>query len=200
MALAPGTTIDKLALCRRLNVSRFPVSDALSRLAREGLVIVEPQRGSFVAAFDLDEIRGAAFVRCALESEAARVVAASATPALIDAMRANLDRQAQMAVMMDADGFHGEDVAFHELIMFALGLTRAYETNAVASAQVDRVRRATLPSHGRVHEALREHRAIADAFVKRDGDAAATAMRVHLDHMLAAVETFARERPELFAL
>lgn len=199
MALAPGATIDKLALCRRLNVSRFPVSDALSRLAREGLVIVEPQRGSFVAVLNLAEIRSAAFVRCALEVEASRLVAARATPALIEAMKANLDRQEMLAATMDADGFHAEDVAFHELIMSALGLPRAYETNLVAIAQVDRARRATLPSHGRVHEALREHRVIANAFAKQDGDAAAIAMRVHLDQMLMAVETFAQERSELFA-
>ena len=35
------------SLCERLGVSRFPVSAAVSRLAYERLVDVEPQHGSF---------------------------------------------------------------------------------------------------------------------------------------------------------
>jgi len=38
--LEPGQPIDKLALCDRLGVSRFPVSAAISRLAFERLVRV----------------------------------------------------------------------------------------------------------------------------------------------------------------
>src|ERR1051325_1586369 len=49
LELPPGTAIDKVALCARLGVSRFPVSEALGRLAAEGLVEVLPQRGTRVA-------------------------------------------------------------------------------------------------------------------------------------------------------
>ena len=45
MELKPGEPVDKLAMCERLGLSRFPVSEALSRLQQEGLVEIEPQRG-----------------------------------------------------------------------------------------------------------------------------------------------------------
>jgi len=56
-ALEPGGAIDKLALCERLGVSRFPVSSAINRLAYERLVTIEPQHGSFVAKISVDDVR-----------------------------------------------------------------------------------------------------------------------------------------------
>jgi DNA-binding GntR family transcriptional regulator len=46
LQLKPGEVIDKTALCDRLGVSRFPVSEALARLQAEGLVDILPQRGT----------------------------------------------------------------------------------------------------------------------------------------------------------
>src|SRR3982750_2666552 len=70
LELSPGAIIDKVALCARLGVSRFPVSEALGRLATEGFVEVLPQRGTRVARIDLSDCRQAMFIRRALEVEA----------------------------------------------------------------------------------------------------------------------------------
>ena len=67
--LPPGTFVDKAALCARLGVSRFPVSEALGRLAAEGFVEVLPQRGTRVARIDLVDCRQAMFIRRALEDD-----------------------------------------------------------------------------------------------------------------------------------
>jgi DNA-binding GntR family transcriptional regulator len=53
LEMRPGATIDKNALCERLIVSRFPVSEALGRLAEEGFVVVLPQRGTMVSRIDV---------------------------------------------------------------------------------------------------------------------------------------------------
>ena len=66
----PGMAIDKAALCARLGVSRFPVSEALGRLAAEGFVDILPQRGTRVARIDMGDCRQAMFIRRALETEA----------------------------------------------------------------------------------------------------------------------------------
>ena len=69
--LEPGESIDKSALCVRLGVSRFPVSAAVSRLAFENLVVIEPQHGSFVARISAADVRERMFIRRALEGEIA---------------------------------------------------------------------------------------------------------------------------------
>src|SRR6185436_1789058 len=75
--LPPGTTIDKAALCAQLGVSRFPVSEALGRLAAEGFVEILPQRGTRVARIDMGDCRQAMFIRRALEAETMRALAPS---------------------------------------------------------------------------------------------------------------------------
>src|SRR3712207_1016607 len=63
----PGEFIDKAKVCERLGVSRFPVSEALGRLAAEGLVEILPQRGTRAARIRLPEIVEAMMIRRALE-------------------------------------------------------------------------------------------------------------------------------------
>src|SRR5256885_17010762 len=89
LELPPGAIIDKAALCARLGVSRFPVSEALGRLAAEGFVEVLPQRGTRVARIDLADCRQAMFIRRALETEAVRAVAPRADAVLLPALGKN---------------------------------------------------------------------------------------------------------------
>src|SRR5256884_7347403 len=88
--LPPGTAIDKAALCTRLGVSRFPVSEALGRLAAEGLIEVLPQRGTRVARIRLAEVHQAMFIRRALEADAVRMVAMRADAGLLTGLSRNL--------------------------------------------------------------------------------------------------------------
>ena len=48
-ALAAGSKLGEAELATRLDVSRTPVREALSRLAAEGLVEIVPNRGARVA-------------------------------------------------------------------------------------------------------------------------------------------------------
>src|SRR5215469_8266586 len=86
LALEPGMMIDKMAVCERMGVSRFPVSAALARLAHAGLVEVLPQRGTRVKPISLDDIRQHLFIRSALEVETVRGVARMKDRATIDAL------------------------------------------------------------------------------------------------------------------
>ena len=69
--LPPGAAIDKAALCLRFGVSRLPVTTAIHRLAYEGLVLIEPQKGSYVSRIRLDDVLQWMMARCAIESEVA---------------------------------------------------------------------------------------------------------------------------------
>src|SRR4030088_1418766 len=62
LSFTPGEFIGKDAICRRLGVSRFPVSEALGRLAEEGFVEVLPQRGTRIARLDILSCRQGLFI------------------------------------------------------------------------------------------------------------------------------------------
>src|SRR5579872_6719626 len=105
LELKPGESLDKGAICERLGVSRFPVSEALARLQAEGLVDILPQRGSMVSLVRIAEVREYMLIRKALESEAVRVLIGNHTDELIEALRRNLIYQRAAADIGDRDGF-----------------------------------------------------------------------------------------------
>src|SRR4051812_23567277 len=124
LAFRPGDFIQKDAICKRLGVSRFPVSEALGRLANEGFVEVLPQRGTRVSLIDLETCRQAIFLRRALEGEAMRVIARSIDDLLIASLEENL--RAQDIAVQQADGlrFFEHDLAFHQILLSRLGYDR----------------------------------------------------------------------------
>ena len=59
----------------RLGLSRTPVREAFGLLAAEGLIVVVPQRGSFVSQLRIDDILEIYQIRAPLECLAARIAA-----------------------------------------------------------------------------------------------------------------------------
>lgn len=196
--LRPGESIDKQAIASRMGVSRFPVGEAMNRLASEGLVDIMPQSGSRVALIKISDIRENMFLRRALEVETVRHVARTANTALIDALASNLMYQQAAIESGDRRGFHNFDLIFHDLLQDHLGFGRVRSAAESARLGLDRIRR-LLNTRRRLATTLAEHHAIFDAIESRDGDAAAGAMNRHLLEVLAELETFAEDRPELFA-
>jgi GntR family transcriptional regulator, rspAB operon transcriptional repressor len=196
--LEPGAPIDKLALCDRLGVSRFPVSAAISRLAFEQLVLVEPQHGSFVARISADDARERLFIRRALEGEIAAEAARRLDQAGRSALEENLREAAKAAEAGDRTKFYALDVGFHAALASHLGLDRSGEILDGLRAHLERVRRLLMLPPGRMQATLVEHQAVVEAILSSDARRARAAMEAHITAMTTMVENFARERPELF--
>jgi DNA-binding GntR family transcriptional regulator len=92
-ALPAGERLRQAALAEELGVSRTPLREALRRLATEGLVEFEANRGATVAAQDFGDQRQAWLARVALEPGAARLAAERHDPDAIARMRAAIERQ-----------------------------------------------------------------------------------------------------------
>ena len=199
LEFAPGDFIDKAALCERLGVSRFPVSEALGRLADEGFVEVLPQRGTRVTRINIADVRQAMFIRRALECEAVRVIA----PRVNDNLLALLDRnlQAQRLALDQFDGvlFYKHDLAFHEILLAELGYDRVKAVVEAARGSLDRMRLFLLRNPRRQSQTYIEHLAIVEALNSHDANAAAHAMEVHLDNLTSETEMRAAKNPEVFA-
>jgi len=198
-ALEPGEAIDKLALCERLGVSRFPVSSAINRLAYERLVAIEPQHGSFVAKISVEDVRELMMVRRALESEIAAQAAERLPPEGLEDLERNLRYQQAAVEARDLAGFYALDVEFHRLLTTHLELVRTGEILDGLRSHLERVRRVLLTPPGRMPKTYSEHTAIAKAIARGDRDGARTTMRDHLVETTRLFETFAKDRPNLFS-
>ncbi|MCI4666288.1 MAG: GntR family transcriptional regulator [Neomegalonema sp.] len=198
MRYSPGATLRKAAICARLGVSRSPVSEAIARLAAEGLVDVVPQSGSRVSPLSMPEIREAAFMREALELAAVARVAALRTDAELAQLARSIRMQEMLADDGDDAGLYAEDEAFHALIMSFTGYRNVASTVATVSLQLRRARLLLLPEDGRAREVVAEHRKVLDAITAQDPDAAVAAMRAHLGHLIPRVEPLEKRHPEFF--
>ncbi len=69
--LAPLTLIDKTEWSARFEVSRLSITSAINRLAFEGLVVIEPQRGSYVSRIRLADVKQWMMMRRSPEVEVA---------------------------------------------------------------------------------------------------------------------------------
>lgn len=196
--LAPGEAIRKEVVAAQLGVSRTPVSDAINRLAGEGLVEIYPQTGTFVARLWLEKIETAQFVRVALETAAVRRATERSTPETITRMRQNLANQRDAAMRKDFEMFYELDEALHDTISDAAGLVGLREIASRERSQIDRVRRLLLHYEARMAETLAEHEAIIAAIADKDPERAARTMEAHISQMGRLLVHLREKRPELF--
>jgi DNA-binding GntR family transcriptional regulator len=198
LELPPGTTIDKAALCAQLGVSRFPVSEALGRLAAEGFVEILPQRGTHVARIDMGDCHQAMFIRRALEVEAMRSIASRADAPLLATLDRNLCEQEAVLPNENSVRFHQLDLELHEVLMDFLGFERVKNAVETARGSLDRAR-LFMCTPQRKMSTFREHAALVAALKRHDADAAVSAMERHLDAVMAELLDFAGRNPEAVA-
>ncbi len=199
LAYQPGDILRKGDICDQLGISRSPVSEAVTRLATEGLVDVVPQAGTFVARFSMAEIREGAFLREALELAAVERVATLITDDQLIMLNRNFRVQEALVDDGDFQGFYKMDADMHEMILGFTGYRRLAQMAETSWLQVNRARQLILPNPGRVADTLDEHRGIIAALEARDPVAAHVATQTHLRQLLRYLEPLERDHPEMFA-
>ncbi len=101
--LQPGSKLAEQKLADHFGVSRTLVRQALFQLSQNKLIRLEPARGAFVAAPEVDEARQVFAVRRMLEAEMAREFIRTVTPAKIKALKEH--------VALEKASVSGEDIS-----------------------------------------------------------------------------------------
>jgi DNA-binding GntR family transcriptional regulator len=198
LAYQPGQIMRKGDICEQLDISRSPVSEAVTRLAAEGLVDVIPQAGTFVTRFSMAEIREGSFLREALEIAAVELVAKTITDDQVKLLKRNLRVQQALVDDLDVQGFYQFDSEMHNLIFGFTNYRRLAAMAETSWLQVNRARQLVLPNPDRVADTLAEHRAIVSALQARDPKAARKATKKHMGQLLLHLEAIELDRPDLF--
>ena len=197
-ALAPEMPIDKNEWCARFAISRLSITGAINRLAFEGLVLVEPQRGSYVARMHLKDVKQWMLMRRVLEMEVVASCSTSLSEAGLAKLRQNVAYQRAALATGDLQGFHELDTSFHRQMAEGLGLTRISEVLDPIRTHLERVRRTLLPKPGRMQETFAEHEAIYQAIAAHETDRARGEMANHLDRVACELQVFVARHPDFF--
>lgn len=197
---APGSRLNEVEISADLGVSRGPVREAMQRLARDGLVVLQPHRGAFVRRLTLAEVSNLFEVRITLESKVAALAAERLTPELQARLEELRDDMAAADDVVDPDAQFQGTHDIHALLAEA-------SANEALAAHVETVNRELLllrtqsgQTPERAHAAIDEHAELIATVLSRDPEAAAAAMELHLtralNHALREMTTADRRRIE----
>lgn len=181
--VAPGSHLKEEDLAAQLAVSRSPIRDALRRLAGEGLVRIERDRGTYVSQFAADEIDEIFQLRAALEGYGAARAVKHIKAADIDALYglAGEMEALEKRKRPDLDRFTLLNNQFHQRILAA---ARSSRLAAMVGPLID-VPIVMLKEHnwhGKVNiaQSNAQHREIIAALTARDPIWARTRMHAHI--------------------
>ncbi len=184
--LVPGQKLKIDEICQRLSVGSSAVREALSRLASEGLVLVEPQRGFRVTPLDLDDLRDLTRARCEVEAICIRDSIAQGGIEWETALIASLHRLSRTPVQADGDpkryseAFAVAHSIFHEALVGACASRWLLDMRRLLSTHQERYRWLSRPLANSERDLDYEHSAIAQAALGRDPDTAVALMTEHL--------------------
>jgi DNA-binding GntR family transcriptional regulator len=177
--LLPGQRLIERELVELTGVSRTSIREALRELAAEGLVTAIPNKGTVVTSVSAEEARQLYQVRSALEALAGRLFVENATQvqrnALVKALRRIERLEAKGEPLLAAkDSFYD--------VLFESGGNDALRTIVAGlHARVSVLRSLSLSVPGRSAQTVAEMRAIVDAVLAGDADAAAKAAAHHVE-------------------
>jgi DNA-binding GntR family transcriptional regulator len=184
-SLSEGSRLTEELLASQLGISKSPVREALNRLESDGLVSIEPRRGTYVRKFSLKEACDLYSLRELLEVHA--VGLAEITPSFLAELADSIDRIKRDLDEGNLMAYVEEDIHFHRLIAASTAntelcriLENISQKSILCRSKTYRLSAATSRDcHDKIYE----------AFKAGDHELAKQAMR---DHILFFRDSFLR--------
>jgi len=192
--LKPGEWIDEQALAESFGISRTPLREALKVLNSEGLVVLQPRRGCFVAELtdqDLDEIFP---VMALLEGRCAYDAVRKARPQDLKRLEDIHAKLEKFAAAGDIERYYEQNYIFHEAVQKLAGNLWLQKTVGDLRKFLKLMRGRQLLLSGRLDASLKEHRMIMAAFHNQNPAAAEKIMHDHLMAQRAALADYDAQR------
>ena len=200
LEIAPGVSLDEASLCERYGLSRTPLREVFQRLAGEGYVVVEANKGAAVSSMDLSVMRSFFQTAPFIYSAVARLAAEQATKSQTAALKTVQQRFRAAAEAGEADEMVMANHQFHEAIGEMAGnqyllpsLKRLLIDHARMSHRFYRPRQE--PGKVRVQAACDQHDEMIEAFATNDPALAAKLTLEHWELSRVEIEKYVRPDP-----
>ncbi len=183
--LRPGRRLQIKAMMESYEVGQTPLREALNRLAADGLVTAEDQRGFAVPPISAEELRELTRTRCWLEERALRESMAAATPAWEEALLVAGHRLSRTPRGLDSDAAGADEPwearhrDFHNLLVANCGSRWLVGFCQQLTDRHQRYRKLAARRAFPHRDVDAEHRAILDAVMRRVADDAVANLIAH---------------------
>ena len=185
--LKPGTPINSLEICSKMNISSAPLREALNMLNRDGLVTFNPRKHASVSEINADEVETTMYLRLLLEPYAAHLSVMKIPQAEIDKERVMLRRVLEEEPL-NIESYVESDIRLHEILYRYSGskllsevLTQVKECSIRLRYCAEIFGNSDYKTQKLIAEvATQEHIAILDAIDRRDVDLVDVLVREHL--------------------
>lgn len=185
--MEPGARVSVPEIAAALGVSRTPVTDALKRLATEGLVEIVPRRGTFVTGLSAMDVSELFEIRLLIESYAVDAILGGGYSA--EYLQAVSEPMARMRRAMidddygDYETFVSGDRELHMTLVEMTHNQRLLEIYTDLNVHIQVTRAHYLDSVENARQAYQEHEAILDGFREESAERVKAALRDHVTHV-----------------
>lgn len=195
LELTSGARLDVRRVARAMGISNTPVKAAFDRLALEGMLRIEPRRGTFVAPVRVEDIEDLYGVRRAYEVHAAEVGCLRATNEQVAELERARESFDTLSRRKGDSGFSPEalvhaDWEFHLCLVRLCGNRQLLSLYEALNFPMLLLRRAFLTrlAGDRTPLTREEHAAIFAAYRQRDVEAVRKAVTRHTESSLQATK------------
>ena len=183
--LALGEAISEDRLATMLGVSRTPVREALTALQLQGVVTIQPQRGSFVFQPTDENLAEICDYRLFIESHAMSLSVRRARAETIVKLEAAQVAMEAAEAAGDMEAAARADAAFHNAFIEQCGNSLLVQAYTLVSGQVGAIRFFARRSSGTRNHSGSQHRAIISALAAGDAKQAQKVLCEHVMNMKA---------------
>lgn len=180
--LKPGERLMEVQLAEKLGVSRTPIREAIRKLELEGLVIMLPRKGAYVADLSIKDITDVLEIRAALEGLASGLAALRMTEDEIEELKLTAQRFRQAIEADDFEGIVQMDIEFHDRIFKATRNEKLLQITNNLREQVQRFRIMYINKSNKSKELAKDHFEIVGAISARDMDKAEKIAKKHIEN------------------
>lgn len=115
--LPMGAQLSEATLAAQLGISKTPVREALLRLRVDGLIEIQPQRGTFVFSLTPRQVEEICAFREVMEVTAVKLAMEAREAELVKGLQANVREMALARKARNWNGIRQLDEAFHQTIV-----------------------------------------------------------------------------------
>jgi DNA-binding GntR family transcriptional regulator len=186
----PGDRLVETAIADGMGVSRTPVREAFRQLEIEGLAENVPRRGTVVKGISKSDILEIYQIREVLEGLAFRLACSNITEAKIIELKNKLIKMEECIDQDDIHEYWKYHDEFHNSILYLSNNQRLIDQMKQIYEYISKLRNFTLVMNKRRRVAMKEHKALVEAFENKDQE---LAEQIGREHTINAKEFLSNE-------